>query len=139
MRNNRNSSRNFFVNFVRFGMLAMCFALVFALVLSGGIFDLGSSSDGVAFAASMGASSESIKSDAELSLASLGFPGNSAGKTAWAQNLTFKNTAFSLNTNVSLASENDSLNTSNTSISSISAANNGGCLLYTSPSPRDTR
>lgn len=126
MRNNRNSSRNFFVNFVRFGMLAMCFALVFALVLSGGIFDLGSSSDGVAFAASMGASSESIKSDAELSLASLGFPGNSAGKTAWAQNLTFKNTAFSLNTNVSLASENDSLNTSNTSISSISAANNGG-------------
>lgn len=50
MRNNRNSSRNFFVNFVRFGMLAMCFALVFALVLSGGIFDLGSSSDGVAFA-----------------------------------------------------------------------------------------
>lgn len=126
MRNNRNSSRKFFVNFVRFGMLAMCFALVFALVLSGGIFDLGSSSDGVAFAASMGASSESIKSDAELSLASLGFPGNSAGKTAWAQNLTFKNTAFSLNTNVSLASENDSLNTSNTSISSISAANNGG-------------
>lgn len=126
MRNNRNSSRNFFVNFVRFGMLAMCFVLVFALVLSGGIFDLGSSSDGVAFAASMGASSESIKSDAELSLASLGFPGNSAGKTAWAQNLTFKNTAFSLNTNVSLASENDSLNTSNTSISSISAANNGG-------------
>lgn len=50
MRNNRNSSRNFFVNFVRFGMLAMCFALVFALVLSGGIFDLGSSFDGVAFA-----------------------------------------------------------------------------------------
>lgn len=126
MRNNRNSSRNFFVNFVRFGMLAMCFALVFALVLSGGIFDLGSSSDGVAFAASMGASSESIKSDAELSLASLGFPGNSAGKTEWEQDLTFKNTAFSLNTNVSLASENDSLNTSNTSISSISAANNGG-------------
>ena len=126
MRNNRNSSRNFFVNFVRFGMLAMCFALVFALVLSGGIFDLGSSSDGVAFAASMGKSDESIKSDAELSLSSLGFPGVSAGNTRWTQSLTFSNTAFSFNTNVSLASENDSLNTSNTSISSIPAANNGG-------------
>lgn len=126
MRNNRNSSRNFFVNFVRFGMLAMCFALVFALVLSGGIFDLGSSSDGVAFAASMGKSDESIKSDAELSLSSLGFPGVSAGNTMWTQRLTFSNTAFSFNTNVSLASENDSLNTSNTSISSIPAANNGG-------------
>lgn len=126
MRNNRNSSRNFFVNFVCFGMLAMCFALVFALVLSGGIFDLGSSSDGVAFAASMGKSDESIKSDAELSLSSLGFPGVSAGNTRWTQSLTFSNTAFSFNTNVSLASENDSLNTSNTSISSIPAANNGG-------------
>ena len=50
MRNNRNSSRNFFVTATRFGILAMAFALVFALVISGGIFDITASSDNVAFA-----------------------------------------------------------------------------------------
>lgn len=50
MRNNRNSSRNLFVTATRFGILAMAFALVFALVISGGIFDITASSDNVAFA-----------------------------------------------------------------------------------------
>lgn len=50
MRNNRNSSRNFFVTATRFGILAMAFALVFALVISGGIFDITASSDNVALA-----------------------------------------------------------------------------------------
>lgn len=50
MRNNRNSSRNLFITATRFGILAMAFALVFALVISGGIFDITASSDNVALA-----------------------------------------------------------------------------------------
>lgn len=88
MRNNRNSSRNFFVNFVRFGMLAMCFALVFALVLSGGIFDLGLSADGVAFAASEQNNSAPVSaSGQDFSLAGLPtYPTtDDAGLYSWKQ------------------------------------------------------
>lgn len=127
MRNNRNSSRNFFVNFVRFGMLAMCFALVFALVLSGGIFDLGSSTNDVAFAAhNTGSSSTSISTDSPVSLATLGFPGTSAGKTSWSQTAWFKNFGFSWE-NVSFATENDNLDSVN--ISAKPAGENGGFVI----------
>ena len=129
MRNNRNSSRNFFVNFVRFGMLAMCFALVFALVVSGGIFDLGSSSDGVAFAVSKGSANESIAPDSTLSLNSLGFPGVSAGKRSWSQSMTFTQNQYSFDSNVSLATENDSINLDKTYIEAIPSTSNGGYKL----------
>lgn len=95
MRNNRNSSRNFFVNFVRFGMLAMCFALVFALVLSGGIFDLGLSADNIASAADESEDAALFAGDSDITATSLGYVGNDGNKRTWSQNVTFNNTQFS--------------------------------------------
>lgn len=109
MRNNRNSSRNFFVNFVRFGMLAMCFALVFALVLSGGIFDLGSSSDGVAFAAigPIGGSIPVAGNNGDLSNTHFNF---NHSANSWSYTENFSNVAFN-DKNVSVYSELDNGNT----------------------------
>lgn len=108
MRNNRNSSRNFFVNFVRFGMLAMCFALVFALVLSGGIFDLGSSSDGVAFAAigPIGGSTPVAGNNGDLSNTHFNF---NHSANSWSYTEYFSNVAFN-DKNVSVYSELDNKN-----------------------------
>lgn len=109
MRNNRNSSRNFFVNFVRFGMLAMCFALVFALVLSGGIFDLGSSSDGVAFASlgPIGGNATVSGNNGDLSNTHFNF---NHSQNSWSYTEYFSNIAFN-DKNVSVYSELDNDNT----------------------------
>lgn len=92
MRNNRNSSRNFFVNFVRFGMLAMCFALVFALVLSGGIFDLGSSSDGIALAVDNGGKTLAVPSPANADANYFGMTDHT--KSSWTGTVNFNQTKF---------------------------------------------
>lgn len=42
MRTNRDGQRRFFVTFTKFTVLIMCFATVFALVLTAGVFDIGS-------------------------------------------------------------------------------------------------
>ena len=41
MRTNRDGQRRFFVNVTKFAILLMCFATVFAIVLTAGVFDTG--------------------------------------------------------------------------------------------------
>lgn len=146
MRNNRNSSRNFFVNFVRFGMLAMCFALVFALVLSGGIFDLGSSSDGVAFASNSFSSGTTpvtpdIDQDANFTASSMNFPGNSPGTKSWSTSISNSNplkffkTTFSKD-NSSFATQNGLL--TDVSFSQKSEQDNGGADITVNVSGNET-
>lgn len=61
MRTNRDGQRRFFVGFTKFAVLLMCFATVFALVLTAGVFDLGSdSSANIAEAASEWGSSIAV-------------------------------------------------------------------------------
>ena len=96
MRNNRNSSRNFFVTATRFGILAMAFALVFALVISGGIFDITASSDNVALADDENPYAGYIQGDTDVTAESMGFVGTDANKRTWtSQSVTFNNTVFS--------------------------------------------
>ena len=68
MRTNRDGQRRFFVGFTKFAVLLMCFATVFALVLTAGVFDLGSdSSANVAEAEKTGGSTTQISNFADIS------------------------------------------------------------------------
>lgn len=63
MRTNRDGQRRFFVNVTKFAILLMCFATVFAIVLTAGVFDINSGSGAnVAEAAHSGGSGNQITS-----------------------------------------------------------------------------
>lgn len=68
MRTNRDGQRRFFVNVTKFAILLMCFATVFAVVLTAGVFDINSDSGAnVAEAEKSGGSTTQITNIANVS------------------------------------------------------------------------
>lgn len=108
----KGNSDRFFTNVARAALLAICFAVVFAVALTGGIFDINAAGDNVAYAIhQMGDSSGTVTADnGEVTFESLNFPGSGKGTRSWvSQEVRFIKTDFA--PYVSLASEKDQFNT----------------------------
>lgn len=108
----KGNSRRVFINVTKIAFVAICFAVTFAVVFTGGIFDINAAGDNVAYAIhQMGDSSGTVTADnGEVTFESLNFPGSVNGTRSWvSQEVRFINTNFA--PYVSLASENDQFNT----------------------------
>ncbi len=142
MRKTQSSSRNFFVSTTRFVLLAVCFAVVFSVIIAGGVFDVGANGSGnVAFAVDAGGSAL-MAGDTELSPANFKFQMNSA--TSWT--LTVKYTNYtdsnvsahvhggtSVSAEIASASNNEVFVKSNDYITRTPYVVSGAVNLTTSP------